>query len=125
MRDPRTFRQGFTLVEVLAALAVMAIVIPVVMQGLQIANRAGVVAQRKIAASRIAERVMNESMVTGKLRSGGLNGVIREGPLEFRWLIRSEGWLVNTLRLVTVQVTFPTQGRDYDVQLSTLIDPSL
>jgi len=28
------------------------------------------------------------------------------------------------MRLITVQVIFPVQGRDYDVRLSTLVDNS-
>ena len=70
---------GFTLVEVLAALAFMAIVIPVAVEGLRIANLAGQVGQRKAAAARIAERVMNELFVTGQLRSTISRGVVQEG----------------------------------------------
>ena len=57
-------RQGFTLAEVLAALLFMAIVVPVAMEGLHIASLAGAVAQRKSEAARIAQRVLNESLVT-------------------------------------------------------------
>ena len=60
-------RGAFTLAEVLAALAFMAIVIPVAIQGLRIANLAGQVGQRKAAAGRIAERVLNEWII-GSLR---------------------------------------------------------
>ena len=41
-----TKRRGFTLLEVLAALMLMAIVVPVAMQGMSIATRAGVLGQR-------------------------------------------------------------------------------
>ena len=53
---------AFTLAEVLAALVFMAIVIPVAMQGLHIAGRAGAVAERKREAVRVAERVLNENL---------------------------------------------------------------
>ena len=45
---------AFTFAEVLAALLFMAIVIPVAMQGVQVANRAGVAAQRKTVAIQLA-----------------------------------------------------------------------
>ena len=61
---PRRGVDAFTLAEVLAALVFMAIVIPVALQGLQIASRAGTVAERKREAARVAERVLNESIVT-------------------------------------------------------------
>ncbi len=54
---------AFTLAEVLAALTFMAIVIPVAIEGLRIANRAGVVAQRKTVAARVADSVLNEALV--------------------------------------------------------------
>lgn len=113
---------GFTLAEVLAALVFMAIVIPVAVQGVRIANLAGQVGERKAVAVRIAERVLNELVVTRQWQQAVQTGSIREGPQDYRWLMRLDTWPEGTLRLVTVQVTFPVQGKDYDVRLSTLVD---
>ena len=117
-------RAAFTLVEVLAALAFMAIVIPVAVDGLRIANLAGQVGHRKAIAARIAERVLNESVVTGQFRNPTQNGTIQEGVQSYQWVLRSETWPLDAMRLVTVQVNFPVQGREYDVRLSTLVDNS-
>jgi len=115
---------AFTLAEVLAALAFMAIVIPVAVEGLRIANLAGQVSQRKAVAMRVAERVLNEMVVTGQARGSAQNGTLQEGFQQYRWSIRTEPWPEDAMRLVTVQVVFPVQGRDYDVHLSTLVDNS-
>lgn len=115
-------KAAFTLAEVLAALVFMAIVIPVAIEGLQIANLAGQVGQRKAIAARIAERVLNELTVTGQTLNNAQSGVIDEGPHEYKWTSRSENWSQDTMRLVTVQVGFAVQGRDYDVRLSTLVN---
>src|SRR5437899_13040025 len=88
----RRHRTGFTLVEVLAALAFMAIVIPVAVEGLRIANLAGQVGQRKATAAHIAERVLNELIVTGQLRGAIQNGVVQEGAQQYQWSMRSEPW---------------------------------
>jgi type II secretion system protein I len=117
-------RSGFTLAEVLAALALMAIVIPVAVEGLRIANLAGQVGQRKEVATRIADRVLNELMVTAQWRTSR-SGTVQDGTTEYRWSLTSEPWPDNAMRLVTVQVLFPVQGRDYDVHLSTLVDPNV
>ena len=117
-------QSAFTLVEVLAALAFMAIVIPVAVDGLRIANLAGQVGQRKAIAARIAERVLNESAVTGQFRNSTQNGTIQEGVQAYQWMLRSQPWALGAMRLVTVQVNFPVQGREYDVRLSTLVDNS-
>jgi type II secretory pathway pseudopilin PulG len=114
-------RAAFTLAEVLAALAFMAIVIPVAVEGLHVANRAGVVAQRKSVAARIADRVLNEALVGGQSQSTSRNGVVQEGAQDYRWSIRYQPWPEDAMRLVTVQVIFPVQGQDHEVQLSTLI----
>src|SRR6267154_2195777 len=55
---------SFTLAEVLAALVFMAILIPVALEALSIATRAGEVAARKGEAALVAERVLNENVVT-------------------------------------------------------------
>jgi type II secretory pathway pseudopilin PulG len=120
----RRAQTAFTLAEVLAALAFMAIVIPVAVEGLRIANRAGQVAQRKDVASRIADRVLNEALVTGQMQSSARNGVAQEGFQEYRWSVRVEPWPEDTMRLVTVEVVYPVQGQEYDVHLSTLISSS-
>ena len=116
--------RAFTLVEVLAALAFMAIVIPVAVDGLRVASLAGQVGERKATASRIAERVLNELLVTGQYRSATQKGVVQEDSREYQWSMRSEPWTLGAMRLVTVEVTYPVQGRDYDVRLSTLADNS-
>lgn len=122
---PAGGRAGFTLVEVLAALTFMAIVIPVAVEGLRIANLAGQVGQRKAVATRVAERVLNEVVVTGQVSGAGASGVIEEGTTEFQWRVRMENWTVDTMRMVTVQVSFPVQGREYEVTLSTLVGMSM
>lgn len=124
-REPRRSR-GFTLVEVLAALVFMAIVIPAAVQGLQIANRAGLVGLRKTTAIQIAQRVLNELVITRQWQTGAPSGVVQDGGMQYRWLSRAEPWnQQNVLRLLTVEVTYPVQGREYDVRLSTVVDSTL
>jgi hypothetical protein len=93
-------------------------------EGLRVANLAGQVGQRKAVAARIAERVLDELFVTGQLRSTASRGVIQEGAQRYEWNMKSESWPIDAMRVVTVQVTFPVQGRDYDVRLCTLVDNS-
>ena len=118
----KSARAAFTLAEVLAALVFMAIVIPVAVEGLRIANLAGEVGQRKTVATRIAERVLNEWIIGSKTQGTGQSGAVQEGSVEYRWSIRSESWSEDTMNLVTVRVIYPAQGHDYDVRLSTLVN---
>ena len=113
---------AFTLVEVLAALVFMAIVIPVALEGVSLASRAGQVAVRKAEAARVAERVLNESIVTTNWNKSSLSGTVFEGTHQFRWLVRNEAWLQEPIRLLSAQVIYTVRGQDYDVRLSTLVD---
>ena len=122
-RSSNVERAGFTLAEVLAALVFMAIVIPVALQGMRIASRAGSVAERKATAMRLAERKLNELIVTGQWQSAAQRGTIREGYQTYNWTLDSEPWAADSaMRLLTVHVVVPVQGQDYDVPLSTLVN---
>lgn len=116
-------RAGFTLAEVLAALLFMAIVIPVAVQGLHVASRAGSVAERKAIGARLAETKLNELIVTGQWQSSAQKGTVQDGMRSYSWQLQTEPWVEDaTMRLVTVHVSVPVQGQDYDVAVSTLVD---
>lgn len=116
--------EAFTLAEVLAALLFMAIVIPVALQGLRIAGRAGAIAERKREAVRVAERILNESIVLTNWNSAAQSGTIYEADREYNWSLRTETWTeVNTttpMQLLRVAVEYPVQGEKFSVELSTL-----
>jgi type II secretory pathway pseudopilin PulG len=119
--------RAFTLAEVLAAMLFMAIVIPVALQGLHVASVAGEAGQRKLVAARLGDKVMNELKVTGQLQNAGQSGQVTEGGVNYRWSVRSELWPEDTttrMNLVTLTISFPAQGKNYDVKLSTLVPQS-
>jgi len=85
-------QSAFTLAEVLAALVFMAILIPVALEALSIATRAGEVAARKGEAALVAERVLNENVVTTNWNNSVQSGTIRQGIREFRWTLHNDPW---------------------------------
>lgn len=117
----RSSRAGFTLVELLAALAVMAMVIPVAVHALAIANRAGQFAQRKAIAARVADRMLSEYVAGAQSTAGRQKGTVQEGVFQFDWDIRTETWREDNMRMVTCEVSYPLQGQKYYLQTSTLI----
>jgi type II secretory pathway pseudopilin PulG len=127
-RDPRagTYCKAFTLAEVLAALVFMAIVIPVVAHGLSIASRAGTSASRRYQAALVAERVLNESVITTNWTGSRVSGVIRQGAVDYRWQLRTESWNqdanLSAIRLLSVEVFYPVQGAEHLLNMSTLVD---
>jgi Tfp pilus assembly protein PilV len=113
---------GFTLAEVLAALLFLAIVIPTAVEALHVASLAGEVAARKSEAARVADRILNESVVTTNWMSGLQNGTVTEGILDFQWKLTTRNWPQDSMQLLTVDVTYSAQGRDFSVEMSTLAD---
>ena len=88
---------------------------------MHVASLAGEVGARNGAAARIADRVLNESLVTTNWNGGLQSGTVTEGGLEFRWTLTSQGWPQDaTLQVLTSAVKFSAQGRDYAVKLDTL-----
>lgn len=118
----RRGRRGFTFIEILAAMLFMAIVIPVAIQGITLANAVGVRAARKRIATELAARILNEAVVTQSWRDGDEDGAFEDEFSDYRWKITSASWAEDTMRLVTAEVTYKVQDREFTERLSTLAD---
>ena len=112
---------GFTLAEVLAAMLLLAIVVPAAIEGLHVASAAGTVATRKTEAARVAEQVLNENIVIGNWNQNQSGTVVANGA-EFHWTLRNEPWPTDAMQLLTADVTFVAQDRSCLVRLSTLVN---
>jgi len=118
----RPDQAAFTLAEVLAAMLFLAIVVPVAVEALHVSSLAGEVAARKGAAVRIADRVLNESLVTTNWTGGAQNGAASEGAVDYRWTLTPQSWPVDSMQMLTAEVKFLAQGKDYSVKVSTLVN---
>ncbi len=112
---------AFTLAEVLAALAFMAIVIPVAVEGVRVAAWAGQVGERKTVAMRVADRVLSEVVLMASTQVGATTGQRVEGGVVYRWAVATTSWPEDTMRLVTVRVVFVVQGEEHAVELASLV----
>ena len=83
-------------------------------------------AARKNEAALVAERILNENIVTTNWNKTIQNGSMRQGARDFRWTLRNDPWTQDpnssSIRLVSVEVTYSVQGHDYNFKLSTLAD---
>jgi len=130
-KTPRRFRagrrgsraRGFTLIEVLAALILLAIVLPAAMRGVTLASAAASSAQKRTKASALASSKLQEIIATGQFENGGQSGDFSdEGPAYqgFRWEAQTSTWnqagfnaqdlQSQTLQLLELRVTW--RGRD-------------
>ncbi|HVV00581.1 MAG TPA: type II secretion system protein [Verrucomicrobiae bacterium] len=124
----RAGQAGFTLAEALAALTFMAILVPVALEGLHIASRAGEVAARKSEATLVAQDMLNQALIVTNTFLTSQSGQTRQGIHDFRWTVQTEPWnqdsYLPSMELVTAEVTYNVQGQQYSVRLNTLLDSS-
>jgi hypothetical protein len=114
--------RGFTFVETLAAMLFMAIVIPVAVRGVMLANRAGIVAERTRVAAQLADSLLTETVVTEGWRDGEQEGDFGEEWSGYRWVLKDGAWDEDTMRVISVEVLFEVQDAEYAVRLSTLVE---
>lgn len=118
----RRKQRGFTFPEVLAAMVFTAIVIPTALQGIAIAHRASVYSQRQAIAVRLAEQVLNETLINQTWQTGQNEGDFNERYPNFHWKLVTENWLDGDMTMLTAVVYFPLQGQERHIRLSTLVD---
>ena len=121
---PCARRAGFTFAEVLAAMLFLAILVPAVVQGLSLANRAAVLAERKAAAVQLAERQLNTMLLNDAWVSSDVRGTFGEAWPLFRWELERGAWREDDMNQLTLRVWFPVQGVEHSVTLTTLVDDS-
>ena len=73
-----------------------------------------------LPAARIADKVLNESIVMTNWNGGNQSGIVSESAVDYRWTLNQQGWTENDFQLLTAKVTFSAQGKDYSVKVSTL-----
>ena len=119
---PTGRRCGFTLIEVLATLVLLAIILPVAMKGISLATRTGSVAKHRTTAAALAETKLNEILATEAWRDGTQAGDFGTEWPDYEWNADVHEWEGTTVRQVDVYVTWNTEARnERGVVLSTLV----
>jgi len=125
LRSRRSGRHGFTLVEVLATLMLIAIVLPAVMRGIALATAAGSTARKRTEASSLAEAKLNEIVATQQWEGGTLAGDFAPDWPDYRWQATVTPWPQDNTGLsmqeLDLKVTWGTVDHPGSVTLSTLV----
>src|SRR5690606_5518771 len=114
--------RGVTLMEVLATLLLVAIVLPVALEGVTISMQAAARARPQTEAAALAEMKLNEILAarsTSLLSGSGDFGV--DYP-DYRWEITAVSQDLN-LYEVTVIIRWTERGMERSYQLSSLVYP--
>jgi type II secretory pathway pseudopilin PulG len=120
----RHSRNGFTFVEVLAALLFLAILVPAIVSGLTVANRASVMAERSTLAGELADNKLNELLIDNAWTTAETRGDFGSDRPGYRWELNQATWSadsVNTMTELRLDAFFTVQGREHSVRFSTLV----
>ena len=119
MNTRRTRRGGFTLVEVLAALVLMGIVLPIAMRGATLAMRAASTARHQAEAATLGEAKLTEMVTQLDWQSGSTQGDFAPDFPQYHWQLQSAQRDLDVTELM-LTVSWKDRGEDRSVNVSTL-----
>ena len=116
-------RRAFTLVEVLATIVLIAIVIPVAMQGVTLATRMASHSKRQIQASCLAKSKLSELVASQAWQNTARSGNFGRDWPDYEWKLESTSWRLSSVYELAVRVSWqgPTPVENRSVLLSTLV----
>ena len=113
--------RGFTLVEVMAAIVLVAIVLPTAMQGTMLCLDLAHNARMQAQAASLAQAKLSELAATNMIQDAMQAGDFGEQWPQYKWLATVEAWDDPRLVELDVSVVWTARGRNYDVTISTLV----
>jgi prepilin-type N-terminal cleavage/methylation domain-containing protein len=120
IREGRAYR-GFTLVEVLVSLLLLAVVLPVAMDGVSLSLRAAEEAKFKSQASSLARAKLSELQAQNQWDLQKMSGDFGTGYPQYRWTAQLNNFEGSTLEQLDVSVLWRQREREHSVVLSTII----
>jgi prepilin-type N-terminal cleavage/methylation domain-containing protein len=115
--------RGFTLVEILATFVLIAVILPVVMEGLSLSMKLGSKSKRQIEAGALAETKLTELLLSGDYDDGDQSGEFDTEDINYKWSLEVEDWEEeDSMQQLTMTVDW-TNGSEinHSVSLTTLV----
>jgi len=112
---------GFTFIELLATMVLIALIMPVAMHGIALCTRLAGQSERQIEAAGLAKTMLTELVATKDWQSGDQRGDFGTDWPDYEWSATLTDWTDSTVRQLDVTVYWVAQGADRDFTLSTLV----
>jgi type II secretory pathway pseudopilin PulG len=116
-------KSGFTLVEILATFVLMAIILPVAMNGISMAGKLASQARHRVEAATLAQEMLNDLVLTGDYEDGDQEGDVEGDIIEFSWSLKVLDYEEeDSMQQLDLSVTWEDAGSgENTVVLSTLV----
>jgi prepilin-type N-terminal cleavage/methylation domain-containing protein len=118
--------RAFTLVEVLTAILVLAITIPVIVQSYSSAAEIALMSRQRVEALAVGQSALDMLVATGDWQQGVMQGEETPGPTTYTWAAELNAWgdpstETATVQQLTVTVSWTRSGQEFAVTLDTLV----
>jgi len=114
---------GFTFIELLATVMLIAIIMPAAMHCIALCTRLGGQSRKKIEAASLARAKLTELTVSQDWQTSQKSGEFGSDWPGYRWTADVSNWTDSTLSQLDLTVLWQSQGRERSVTLSTLVNP--
>lgn len=112
---------GFTFIELLATMVLIALIMPVAMHGIALCTRLAGQSERQLEAAGLAKTMLTELVATKDWQSGDQRGDFGTDWPDYEWSATVTDWTDSTVRQLDVTVYWVAQGADREFTLSTLV----
>lgn len=122
-------RRGFTLIETLIALALVAVVVPLALAGISAATQAASQVRKQELARRVGESRLARLVTSGDWSTSAESGACTidddgEGTENLTWKLALSTWRDGTTNLLTLTVAWDATDENKAVALTTLVTPA-
>lgn len=114
-------RAGFTLIEVLASLLLIALIVPVALNGISLAVALSASAKQQREATTLAASKLAELTATGTWQQGNASGDFAPDWPAYQWDVFVSDWQDPLLSAVQVRVRWTARSTEHSVMLTTLV----
>jgi len=114
---------GFTFIELLATVVLIAVIMPVAMRSIGLCTRLAGQSRSQVEAVSLAKTKLTELIVTGDWEKGGKKGDFDEDWPGYEWSLAVSNWTDSAVRALDLTVSWRSAGRQRKVTLSTLVYP--
>lgn len=113
--------RGFTFVELLATVVLIAAILPVSMRGIAVCTRLAGQSRRQLEAASLARTQLTELVTSGEVSNGDQQGDFGEDWPGYRWQAQVSTWTGTTLQQLDVTIFWTARNQEQSVTLSTLV----